>query len=103
MSESMKIWLHGLAAAAITGAATTGGGVLSAMAFAPKMVWNVEFWATVGGSAVFGAVFGAVLYLRKSPVPEGTSSKTTITVETKVSAPVEPPEVKASLPVDLLE
>lgn len=67
---SRKAWLHGLLGAAITGAATAAGGVLSAMAFVPKMAWTVEFWATVGGAGVFGGLTGALLYLRKSPLAD---------------------------------
>lgn len=63
-----RTWLHGLAAAALAGAATTAGAVFSAMAFSPKMVWNSEFWVTVGGAAVAGGVGGALMYLKQSPI-----------------------------------
>ena len=87
MNQTMKAWLHGLLGAALTGAATTAGAVLSAMAFSPKMVWSIEFWATVGGAGIAGGVTGALLYLRQSPLPRGATTETTITVKTQEADP----------------
>lgn len=59
-----KHWLQGLLGAVVSSAATTVGAVAgSSMSGTPMDVKQV------GGAAAGGAIAGAVLYLKQSPVP----------------------------------
>lgn len=59
--NTYAVWLHGLAAAAIGGAAT-GVATLFAQGAAPDL-------KVVGKVAVIGALFTAAGYLKQSPLP----------------------------------
>lgn len=59
-----KAWLHGLLGATIAGAATTVGAVSGATATGTPLDAKA-----VGGATLGGAIAGAVLYLRQSPIP----------------------------------
>lgn len=65
-----KKWLHGLLGAVVSGAATAVGAVAG-------MVGSGETHMDAGavtGAAVGGAITGAVLYLKQSPVPPDASN-----------------------------
>lgn len=66
----MKIWLHGLAAAAISTAADAGVTLLGATVFAPGLLQNGQFWLVLGGTIGFAAMKSAFLYLKQSPLPK---------------------------------
>lgn len=61
-------WLHGLLGAVISSTVTTVGAVAGT-----TMSGTPVDGKTLGGAVLGGAVSGAVLYLRKSPIPEDTN------------------------------
>jgi hypothetical protein len=86
MSDSVKVWLHGLAAAIVDGGVT--GGLL--ILVDPK-AFNFGSGTTLllSISAAFG-LKGALLYLKQSPLPSAgvtiskdTASSSTITLQPK--------------------
>ncbi len=74
MSKEIRVWLHGLIAAVIGGASATAGGALGAFA-AGITIWDKQFWAVVGGAAIFGAMAATIAYLRQSPLPPLTDER----------------------------
>ncbi len=70
-----EIWLKGIAAAVISGAANGAVNGFCAMGIAPdRFNLQAQFYNTlllVGVSAVFGALLGLALYLKQSPLPNG--------------------------------
>lgn len=64
-----KAWLQGLLAAAISGTATTVGAYAGT-----AMTGNALDLKATGGAALGGAVVGAVMYLKQSPIPANTPS-----------------------------
>lgn len=75
--SNWKKWLHGLLGAVISSAATTVGAAGGAsMAGTPLEIKQL------GGAAVGGAITGAVLYLRQSPIPAESETITTTVTET---------------------
>lgn len=65
---TLKIWFHGLIAAALSGLASSTGGVIGA-SVAGLDVWSPAFWKVTGGAAVGGALVAVVGYLKQSPLP----------------------------------
>lgn len=59
-----KHWVKGLLAAIISGAATTVGAVGGAAAAGSPLELK-----QIGGAAAGGAISGAVMYLKQSPIP----------------------------------
>jgi len=68
-----ELWLRGIAAAAISGAANGAVNGFCAMGIAPdRFNLQAQFHNTlllVGISAAFGALLGLALYLKQSPLP----------------------------------
>ena len=60
-----KKWLHGFLGAVISSTATTVGAVAGSTISGTPMDMKA-----VGGAALGGAITGAVLYLKQSPIPE---------------------------------
>lgn len=93
MNPTILTWLKGLAAAAISAAATTGGAILATYASGTGINWH----QLEGGVAV-STLIAVCYYLKSSPLPggtvttltslpPGTSSTTTI-----INPPNPPPE-----------
>jgi hypothetical protein len=61
---SWKIWLQGLLGAVVSGTATTVGAAGAASAAGSPLAIK-----QIGGAAIGGALAGAVLYLKQSPIP----------------------------------
>lgn len=61
-----KLWLHGLAAAAIGGAASALSGALTAP---DTFNFTAAGWTKLWHLAVIGSIVPAVLYLKQSPLP----------------------------------
>ena len=68
LSDNSRLWLHGLAAAAISGAAN---------AISVYVVDPVHFsdFTKLGKVALISAILGAAFYLKKSPVPTKPEEK----------------------------
>jgi hypothetical protein len=73
-SQNKKVWLHGLLAAVISGAAGSFVTCLSAIGIAPTHFnFSGGFKHVVGImllSALFHAGIGVFMYLQKSPLPD---------------------------------
>lgn len=85
--KNLPIWLQGLVAAAIGGAANAGGSWLG-LATAKGIGLDVPVlnWKSLGVMMLVGGLIGAFAYLKQSPVPMTTSvSTTTLTQEVTVS------------------
>ena len=65
---TLKLWLHGLMAAAISGLASATGGSIGATV-AGLDVFSPVFWKVTGGAAIGGALVAVVGYLKQSPLP----------------------------------
>jgi hypothetical protein len=65
MRQSFLLWLHGLAAAFIGGAANS----IAAMGLKPDAFNLGAQWRSTASFAVFSGVISAVFYLKASPVP----------------------------------
>ena len=77
--NNWKVWLHGLAAAAIGGAASAG----TTYFIAPQVFTFDKAGAVVlAKSLVLGAVLPTLAYLKQSPVPALTVTSTTTKQET---------------------
>lgn len=65
---TVHVWLRGLAAAAVGGAANS-----AAAMFVDSQKFNLrsfEGLQSIGWLALSGAIIGAVLYLKQSPIPK---------------------------------
>ena len=62
-----KIWLRGLIAAAVSGAAGGFGAVVGSLAAGDGLVHGLKV-AVIG--ALFSGIAGASAYLKKSPIPD---------------------------------
>jgi hypothetical protein len=60
VSKSTRVWLHGIAAALVSGASTGVAGVV----VAPELTG-----VTLAKMAALNAVIGVALYLKQSPLP----------------------------------
>lgn len=65
---SWKVWIHGLVAATISGAAGGLGGAVGSLGVGDPFNHVLKIAAV---SAGFSAVVGATAYLKQSPVPPG--------------------------------
>ena len=63
--KKWKKWLHGLLAAVISSASTTIGAIAGSAAAGAD---HIDL-GQVSGAAIGGAIMGAVLYLKQSPLP----------------------------------
>lgn len=61
-----RVWLHGLVAATITGAASGIGAVVGSLAIGTGLKHALEIALA---SAVLSGIVGAAAYLKQSPVP----------------------------------
>jgi len=81
-SEQSKLWLHGLLAAVIGGAANAG---LNSAAIATAKGLGLEVtalnWKTLGIVTLSGGVIALYAFLKQSPLPPRTQTQeTTVTV-----------------------
>lgn len=77
--NSWKVWLHGLAAAAVSGLATVLTGTV---ALPTVFTWDRNGLANMVKMAVPTALFAVGVYLKKSPIPG-----LTVTSETEKETP----------------
>ena len=61
-----KLWLHGLVAATISGAASGLGAAAGALVMGDGLVHCLKIAAV---AALFAGIIGAAAYLKQSPVP----------------------------------
>ena len=84
--SSIDTWIHGLLAAAITAAATSGTGEVAALATQTHINW-ASFGISIGMASMAAAFF----YLKTSPLPKSIfkSTETTETPTTTTTKTVE--------------
>jgi len=72
----MKAWIHGLLSAVISGIAT----LVSVKVAIPEAFDWEHGWQAIGKLVVINAVINTALYLKQSPLPNGTSTNSTSSV-----------------------
>jgi hypothetical protein len=82
--SSWRLWLHGLAAAAIGAAATAGSAAL-----AVPDSFNFSHQGLINFAKLLGipAAYGTFTYLKQSPVPTVTSTVTATVTKTVSTTP----------------
>lgn len=108
MERSTRLWLHGIGAAFIGGAAGAAESALILPAFDPvKFNFGPELKNLILASSIFAVLSGVkltVAYLKQNPVPEDTAIEQTLrvnkdaqgnTTATATAKPVPASEVKA--------
>jgi len=71
MSTTTKVWVHSIVAAALGGAA----GALGLIIISPSSVtWTAAGAIALGKAALIGAVIPVLALLKKSPLPDSTST-----------------------------
>jgi len=63
-----KLWLHGLIAAAVVGAATGASSVMGSLAIGDGLTHGLK---VAGATGLIAGLAAALLYLKQSPVPAG--------------------------------